>query len=117
MLELGPLAFAQPWVLAALASLPLLWWLLRVTPPAPRLLRFPAIRLLFGLQPPEETPESAAFLEITELRSDSDPVSLFNGWMFASSPALSAVEHPVYDVWVIDCKKASSSEAVNSEGN
>ena len=68
-------------------------------------------------KPPEETPESAAFLEITELRSDADPVSLFNGWMFASSPALSAVEHPVYDVWVIDCKNASSSEEVSSEGN
>ncbi len=56
MLELGPLAFAQPWILAALLALPLLWWLLRVTPPAPRMLRFPAIRLLFGLEPPEETP-------------------------------------------------------------
>jgi hypothetical protein len=30
--------------------------------------------------------------------------ALFSGWMFASSPALSALEHPVYDVWVIDCK-------------
>ncbi len=56
MLHLGPLAFAQPWILAALLVLPLLWWLLRVTPPAPRSLRFPAIRLLFGLLPPEETP-------------------------------------------------------------
>ncbi|MFQ5773452.1 MAG: DUF4159 domain-containing protein [Kiloniellaceae bacterium] len=56
MLNLGPLAFAQPWLLLALAGLPLLWLLLRVTPPAPRALRFPAIRLLFGLQAPEETP-------------------------------------------------------------
>jgi hypothetical protein len=56
MLHLGPLAFAQPWILTALLGLPLLWWLLRVTPPAPRTVRFPAIRLLFGLLPPEETP-------------------------------------------------------------
>jgi hypothetical protein len=56
MLHFGPLAFAQPWILTALLVLPLLWWLLRVTPPAPRTLRFPAIRLLFGLLPPEETP-------------------------------------------------------------
>jgi hypothetical protein len=56
MLNLGPLAFAQPWLLPLLAGLPLLWWLLRVTPPAPRRLRFPAITLLFGLRPPEETP-------------------------------------------------------------
>ena len=39
------------------------------------------------------------------------PVRLFSGWMFASSPAVSALEHPVYDVWVTDCKTASSSEA------
>ena len=56
MLELGPLAFAQPWLLAAAAALPLLWWLLRLMPPAPKRLRFPALRLLTGLRPPEETP-------------------------------------------------------------
>ncbi len=68
-------------------------------------------------RPPEEPPESAAFLEITDFRPDSDAVKLFTGWMFASSPALSAVEHPVYDVWVIDCRKASSSAAVSAGGN
>ncbi len=47
--------FAAPWVLAALAVLPALWWLLRVTPPAPRVQDFPAIRLLVGLRPREET--------------------------------------------------------------
>src|SRR6266849_3930474 len=56
MLALGSLAFVSPWLLAALAVLPVLWWLLRVTPPAPRQLRFPAIRLLLGLVPREETP-------------------------------------------------------------
>ena len=56
MLSFGTFAFAQPWLLLALAGLPLIWLLLRVTPPAPRALRFPAIRLLFGLKPPEETP-------------------------------------------------------------
>jgi len=61
--------------------------------------------------PPEETPESAAFLEITDVRPDSDSVRLFTGWMFASSPDLSAMEHPVYDVWVIDCRAAGPSEA------
>ncbi len=56
MLSLGALAFTQPWMLLALAGMPLIWLLLRVTPPAPRTLSFPAIRLLFGLRPPEETP-------------------------------------------------------------
>ena len=68
-------------------------------------------------RPPEEPPESAAFLEITDHRPDADAVKLFTGWMFASSPALSAVEHPVYDVWVIDCRKASSSASLSVEGN
>jgi hypothetical protein len=36
---------------------------------------------------------------------------IFSGWMFAQSPALSALEHPVYDIWVVDCKKDSSAPA------
>lgn len=56
MLTLGPIAFAAPWLLAALPALPVLWWLLRVTPPAPRRITFPALRLLRDLLPPEETP-------------------------------------------------------------
>jgi len=61
--------------------------------------------------PPIEPPESAAFLDIRELRPDEGPVDLFRGWMFASSPALSAMEHPVYDVWVVDCRNEDSSSA------
>jgi len=48
--------FASPWVLLALAALPLLWWLLRITPPSPKTESFPAIRLLMGLSAAEETP-------------------------------------------------------------
>ncbi len=64
--------------------------------------------------PPEEPPESAAFLEIREKTADEEPKVLFSGWMFASSPALSALEHPVYDLWVVDCKKASRSASPSS---
>jgi hypothetical protein len=53
--------------------------------------------------PPIDPPDAAAFLEIKEVRPDEQPVSRFTGWMFASSPALSALEHPVYDVWVTGC--------------
>ena len=63
--------------------------------------------------PPTEPPESAAFLEIRELPPASDtegaPVDLFAGWMFASSPAVSALEHPVYDIWVVDCAEPLTS--------
>jgi hypothetical protein len=64
--------------------------------------------------PPEEPPESVAFLEIDEVRRGESPTRRFSGWMFASSPAVSALEHPVYDVWVVDCKNASSSSAPSS---
>jgi len=56
MLSLGSFAFASPWLLLGFVVIPALWWLLRVTPPAPKVLHFPAIRLLLGLVPPEETP-------------------------------------------------------------
>src|ERR1700748_2244656 len=56
MFTRGSLAFASPWLLLGLTALPVLWWLLRVTPPAPKRVRFPALRLLLGLQPHEETP-------------------------------------------------------------
>ena len=55
-------------------------------------------------RPPEEAPESAAFLDIWQARPGEVSVSLFRGWMFASSPALSALEHSVYDIWVLDCE-------------
>jgi hypothetical protein len=64
--------------------------------------------------PPEETPESAAFLEIDEVRPGEVNLRLFSGWMFASSPALSALEHPVYDVNLLDCRTASGSPPVES---
>lgn len=61
-------------------------------------------------RPPEEPPETTAYLEIVERRSGEAVTRLFAGWMFASSPGVSSIEHPVYDVWVISCKKASSSD-------
>ena len=61
-------------------------------------------------RPPEEPPESAAFLEIDEIRPGRAPERIFGGWMFASSPALNALEHPVYDVWVIDCRTVAGEE-------
>jgi hypothetical protein len=56
MLSLGPLGFAAPLALIGLIALPVIWWLLRVTPPAPHRVRFPALRLLIGLRDEDETP-------------------------------------------------------------
>ena len=61
--------------------------------------------------PPEEVPEAAAFLEVVEVEPDEKPVQRFTGWMFASSPALSALEHPVYDLIVLDCVNANGAPA------
>ena len=56
MLSLGAFAFAAPGMLALLLALPVIYWLLRLIPPLPKLVRFPAIRLLIGLEPTEQTP-------------------------------------------------------------
>jgi hypothetical protein len=55
-------------------------------------------------KPPEEPPETAAFLDIYEDRPGEARQKIFAGWMFASSPALDPLEHPVYDVWLKDCR-------------
>lgn len=62
--------------------------------------------------PPEEPPETAAFIQI----DDGTPLKrAFSGWMFASTPALNGLEHPVYDVWVITCK--TEEPATGGTGN
>jgi hypothetical protein len=66
-------------------------------------------------RPPEETPETTAFLEVIDDKPGEPPRLVFSGWMFASSPALSALEHAVYDVWVIDCKIAAASGKSGNE--
>lgn len=65
--------------------------------------------------PPTEPPETRAFLEIQEVPPDREPRPVFSGWMFASSPALSALEHPVYDVWVLNCKTSAPESDSGSE--
>ena len=60
--------------------------------------------------PPEEPPENAAFVEIFDHPEQGEKKKVFSGWMYGSSPALSALDHPVYDVWVLRCEsKASKS--------
>jgi hypothetical protein len=61
--------------------------------------------------PPEETPENAAFLEIYQLADGKQKQKVFSGWMFASSPALSALDHPVYDIWVLRCESSTASKS------
>jgi hypothetical protein len=55
-------------------------------------------------RPPTETPETDAFVEVDEVTLKDKIRRIFTGWMFAASPGLNAVEHPIYDVWLTDCK-------------
>ena len=67
---------------------------------------------------PLDKPESAAFLQIWEVPVNAQKSEwAFSGWMFASSPALSAMDHAVYDVWVLDCldNNKPNKEAEESE--
>ena len=55
-------------------------------------------------RPPTEAPNTDAFIEVDEVTLQGEVKRIFTGWMFASSPGLHAVEHPIYDVWLTDCK-------------
>jgi hypothetical protein len=67
--------------------------------------------------PPEEKPEAAAFLDIVEVREGTAARDVFRGWMFASSPGLSPMQHPVYDVWVLDCVMTADTAAASDAGS
>lgn len=62
-------------------------------------------------QPPTEEPNTMVFAEVDEITLDARIRRIFTGWMFATSPALNALEHPVYDVWLKDCALTSDTPA------
>ena len=55
-------------------------------------------------RPITEDPKTVAFVEVVEQGTDGNKKRIFSGWMFAESPGLNAVEHPLYDVWLVGCK-------------
>lgn len=65
--------------------------------------------------PPEETPESAAYLEVLD-STEASGRPIFAGWIYASSPAVNALEHPVYDVWLLDCLPAAAQREGEGAG-
>ena len=62
-------------------------------------------------RPPTEQPETIAFVEVDEITLQNETKRIFAGWMFADSPGLNAVEHPIYDVWITDCKGGARMQA------
>ena len=65
-------------------------------------------------RPPTEPPKTSTFVEIDELLLDGKEKRIFAGWMFAESPGLNAVEHPVFDVWLAECAEPPSASAPQS---
>jgi hypothetical protein len=62
--------------------------------------------------PSTETPETAAFVQIEDHRPDQPAKRIFSGWMYASSPGLNGMEHPLYDAWVMTCRAVAPGETV-----
>lgn len=65
-------------------------------------------------RPPTEPPRTSVFVEVDEVTLDKRIKRIFTGWMFADSPGLNAVEHPVYDVWLTSCKTTSDEVDVGN---
>ena len=81
-------------------------------------IRFGTLRIVVRVcheAPPEEPPENAAFLEIDEVDHEGRAVRLYTGWMFSSTPGLTALEHPVYDIGVLACTEPAPAESASSE--
>ena len=81
--------------------------------PLDKPVRFGTLRIVVRAchaAPPEEPPENAAFLEIDEVHHEQRAVRLYTGWMFSSTPGLAALEHPVYDIWVLACADAAPAD-------
>jgi hypothetical protein len=55
-------------------------------------------------RPPTESPNTTSFVEVDEVALDDKYRRVFSGWMFAASPGLHGIEHPVYDIWLVECK-------------
>jgi hypothetical protein len=66
-------------------------------------------------RPPTETPLTDGFIEVDEVTLQGDVRRIFTGWMFAASPGLHAVEHAVYDVWLVDCKGGGAQAAAEPQ--
>jgi hypothetical protein len=67
-------------------------------------------------RPPTETPRTDAFIDVDEVTLQGEVRRVFTGWMFATSPGLHAVEHPIYDIWLTDCKGGSLAVAETDAG-
>ena len=59
-------------------------------------------------RPPNEAQRTSVFIEVDQVSLKGGAQRIFTGWMFADSPALNAIDHPVYDIWLVDCRQQSN---------
>ncbi|MCI0599784.1 MAG: DUF2155 domain-containing protein [Beijerinckiaceae bacterium] len=62
-------------------------------------------------RPATEAPQTATFVEVDEVSAGNQYKRIFSGWMFAASPGLHGIEHPIYDIWLTDCEGEGAVEA------
>jgi hypothetical protein len=67
-------------------------------------------------KPPTETQRTSVFVEVDQVSLKGSVTRIFTGWMFADSPALNAIDHAVYDIWLIDCKQSSDVPPPTADG-
>jgi hypothetical protein len=65
-------------------------------------------------RPSTEQPKTTSFVQVEEVQLDGQQKKIFSGWMFAESPGLNAVEHPVFDVWLTGCEKPKNAVAAKA---
>jgi hypothetical protein len=65
-------------------------------------------------RPLTERPQTTGFIEVDEITFSNESKRIFNGWMFAASPGLNAIEHPVYDIWLTGCKGATERDLIKT---
>ena len=111
LLALAPPALAQEWrpqriaVLQALDKVTARVITLRATLNQPE--RFGSLSIIVrscNARPPDEVPDAAAWLEITDSRAPADRAAVFRGWMFAEAPGVNMLQHPVYDIRILECR-------------
>jgi hypothetical protein len=66
-------------------------------------------------RPATEAPQTITFVEVDEIDADKKYKRIFSGWMFAASPGLHGIEHPIYDIWLTDCKGGAAEPEASAD--
>ncbi|MFN3868035.1 MAG: DUF2155 domain-containing protein [Hyphomicrobiaceae bacterium] len=88
--------------------------------PLNQTVEFGSLRLtprVCNARPPTEQPKTTTFVEVDEVELEGARHRIFTGWMFAESPGLNAIEHPVFDIWLTECRQPIGAAARTAKGS